>query len=83
VIADALPDSLKGIGFLASLHGQTTVSWLTSSFDGRSYGYFNSSLTYNLDPQGYIGLSASYTNGRSEETGRRQDLWKLSLTGKL
>ena len=54
-IADALPDLLKGIGFLTSLHGQTTVSWLTSSFDGRSYGYFNSSLTYNLDPKDMSG----------------------------
>src|SRR3954447_163538 len=39
VISDALPESLKGVGFLSSLHGQTTVSWLTSSLDGRSYGY--------------------------------------------
>jgi hypothetical protein len=83
VIGDALPDALKGYRFLSSLHGQTTVSWLTSSFDGRSYGYFNSSLTYNLDPDGYVGLSGSYTRGRSEDTGRKQDIWKLSLTGKL
>jgi hypothetical protein len=83
VIGDALPEALKGYGFLSSLHGQTTVSWLTSSFDGRSYGYFNSSLTFNLDPEGYVGLSGSYTRGRSEDTGRNQDIWKLSLTGKL
>jgi len=82
-IADALPDSLKGIGFLSSLHGQTTVSWLTSGFDGRSYGYFNTSLTYNIDPEGYVGVSGSYTKGRSEDTGRRQDIWKLGLTAKL
>ncbi|WP_145986965.1 hypothetical protein [Bradyrhizobium vignae] len=82
-IADALPDSIKNIGFLSSLHGQTTASWLTSGFDGRSYAYFNSSLTVNLDEQGYIGLSGSYTRGRSEDTGRKQDIWKLSLTGKL
>jgi hypothetical protein len=82
-IADALPESLKGIGFLTSLHGATTVSWLTSSFDGRSYGYFKSSLTYNIDPEGYVGLSGSYTKGRSEDTGRRQDIWTLGLTAKL
>jgi hypothetical protein len=82
-IADALPEDLKKIGFLSTLHGQTTASWLTSGFDGRSYAYFNSSLTVNLDDQGYIGLSGSYTRGRSEETGRKQDIWKLSLTGKL
>jgi hypothetical protein len=82
-IPDALPDLLKSIGFLASLHGQTTVSWLTSSFDGRSYGYFNTSLTYNLDREGYVGLSGSYTKGRSEDTGRKQDIWKLGLTAKL
>jgi hypothetical protein len=82
-IADAIPDSLKGIGFLSSLHGETTVSWLTSSFDGRSYGYFKSSLTYNIDPEGYVGLSGSYTKGRSEDTGRRQDIWTLGLTAKL
>lgn len=82
-IADALPDGLKKIGFLATLHGQTTASWLTSGFDGRSYAYFHSSLTVNLDSEGYIGLSTSYTRGRSEDSGRRQDIWKLSLTGKL
>ena len=40
-------------------------------------------LTYNLDPDGYLGLTGSYTKGRSEDTGRKIDLWKLSLTGKL
>lgn len=82
-IAGVLPDAIKSIGFLSTLHGQTTASWLTSSFDGRNYGYFNTSLTVNLDEQGYIGLSTSYTKGRSEETGRKQDIWKVSLTGKL
>jgi hypothetical protein len=82
-IADALPESLGKIGFLSSLHGQTTASWLTSSFDGKPYAYFSSSLGVNLDEEGYIALSGSYTKGRSEDTGRRQDLWKLSLTGKF
>jgi hypothetical protein len=56
---------------------------LTSSFDGKAYAYFSSSLGVNLDEEGYIGLRGSYTKGRSEDTGRQQDIWKLSLAGKL
>lgn len=83
VIKDALPEPLQKIGFLSSLHGQTTYSWLTSSVSGKAYGLFNSSVTYNIDSEGYIGLTGSYTKGRSEDTGRKQDIWRLSLTGKL
>src|SRR5262249_34724959 len=81
-IADALPDSLKGIGFLTSLHGNTTMSWLTTA-DGRSYSRFKSSIGYNIDTEGYVALNASYTKGRDEETGRRLDIWQIGITGKL
>lgn len=40
-------------------------------------------MTYNIDPEGYLGLTGSYTKGRSEDTGRKKDIWQISLTGKL
>ncbi|MDI1344343.1 MAG: hypothetical protein PSV22_09635 [Pseudolabrys sp.] len=82
VIGTALPDTLKDIAFLKSLHGQTTFGWLSSAGTGQYFSYFSSSLTYNLDPDGHLGLTGSYTNGRSEDTGRRIDLWKAGLTAK-
>jgi hypothetical protein len=81
-ITGALPDSLKSVGFLTSLHGNTTVSWLTTS-DGRSYSRFKSSIGYNIDTEGYVALNASYTKGRDEDTGRMLDIWQIGLTGKL
>jgi hypothetical protein len=82
VIGSALPDSLKDLAFLKSLHGQTTFGWLSSANTGQYFSYFNSSLTYNIDPEGHIGLTGSYTKGRSEDTGRKIDLWKAGLTAK-
>jgi hypothetical protein len=76
IVSETLP------AFLNSFHGQTTYSWLTADHN-QTFSYFNTSVTYNLDPEGYLGLTGSYTKGRSEDTGRKVDLWKASLTGKL
>ena len=81
-IPGALPDPLRDIGFLKSLHGNTTLSWLATA-DGRSYSRFKSSIGYNIDTEGYVALNASYTRGRDEDTGRRMDIWQIGLTGKL
>lgn len=61
----------------------TTYSWLTASDSHEQFSYFKSSLTFNLDEAGHFGLSGSYTKGRSEETGRRLDIWEAGLTGKF
>lgn len=82
VIGTALPDTLKDIAFLKSLHGQTTFGWLSSANTGQYFSYFNTSLTYNIDPEGHLGLTGSYTKGRSEDSGRQIDLWKAGLTAK-
>jgi len=81
-IPDALSNPFEDIGFLKSLHGNTTLSWLRTA-DGRSYSRFKSSIGYNIDTEGYVALNASYTRGRDEDTGRRMDLWQIGLTGKL
>jgi len=83
VVADALPDSLKGLAFLASLHGKTTFNWLTDTDSSRRFSNFATSLTYNLDPDGHLGLTGSYTKGRLVDSGRQVDLWQLGLTGKF
>lgn len=82
IIGESLPESLANLAFLKSLHGQTTYSWLTASEGNGDFYYFNSSLTYNLDPAGHFGLTGSYTKGRLEDTGRLVDLWKAGLTAK-
>jgi hypothetical protein len=75
----ALPADLV---FLERLHGQTTVSWLTDSGNGLNYSYLDTSLTFNVDSAGHIGLTGEYTKGRFEDTGRKVDLWKAGLTAK-
>jgi hypothetical protein len=46
-------------------------------------GYFANSLTYNLDPNKYFGITLSYTNGTREDTAQRENLWEVALSGRL
>jgi hypothetical protein len=43
-------------------------------------GEFIASLTYYLDPNKYLGLSASYANGTREDTAQREQKWDIALT---
>jgi hypothetical protein len=79
---ELLPAWMMASGFLAKLSGQTTLSYMHSDTTGKTYSYFDTSLTYNIDDAGHVGLTGSYTKGRSEDTGRRVDLWKAGLTVK-
>jgi hypothetical protein len=52
-------------------------------YSGRSLSWFDASITYNLDPSGHFGITASYSNGESEDTGRSTDIAKVALSGKF
>lgn len=49
---------------------------------GVDIGYFASSLTYSPDPNKYVGVSLSYTNGRREDTAKREEQTNIALTVK-
>jgi hypothetical protein len=63
--------------------GAVTYHWWTETYSSRTGSWLDTSLTYNLDEEGHIGLKASYKRGSSEETGAKFDLYKLSLSAKL
>lgn len=71
---DGLPEVLKRV------HGKTAYSWLTSS--NGDYSLFETSVTYNIDAEGHVGLTGSYSNGEVEATASKVDIWKLSFTVK-
>jgi hypothetical protein len=59
---------------------------LTDTFLGGFSGkfdhlnYFKSVLSLNLDPKKYTSFSVSYSNGRREDTTKREKLWSTGLT---
>lgn len=67
--------------FLRRLHGQTSYIWLASD-DGRYYRWFETSLTYNIDDAGHIGLTGSYKKGDVEDTAKSVDIYSLGLSVK-
>jgi hypothetical protein len=47
----------------------------------RNLDLFQSSLTWNLDPNSYFGVKASYQNGFDEDTNVRVQTWTIGLSG--
>ena len=68
---------------LRRFSGNLTYHWWTELYTGRTGSWFNTSLTYNLDEEGHLGLTASYKRGSDEATGAAFDLYKLTLSAKL
>ncbi len=69
--------------FFSHFAGSVSYHWAYEAYSGRGLSLFQSSLTYNLDKDGYIGLTGSYGRGHDEDTGARSDIYKISLTGKI
>jgi hypothetical protein len=67
---------------LASLTGTVTYHWWTETYSHRNSSWLTTALTYNLDKDGNVALSASYKRGMIEETGKQADIVKISLTAK-
>jgi hypothetical protein len=68
---------------LRRFSGNLTYHWWSELYSGRSESWFNTSLTYNLDEEGHIGLTTSYKRGSDENTGAAFDLYKVTLSAKL
>jgi hypothetical protein len=69
--------------FLSRLSARVVYHWMYEAYSGRAFGSLITALTYNLTQDGTLAVSASYKRGREEETGKKQDLFRVSLTAKL
>ncbi len=70
------------IAFFDKLSAKFTYHWDKELYSGKDYDWFDASLTYNIDPQGLVGVSAGYQRGNNEYTGAPVDLFTLALTAK-
>ncbi|WP_315836056.1 hypothetical protein [Bradyrhizobium prioriisuperbiae] len=48
----------------------------------RNLSFFETSLTYNFDEKKYVGLKASYTKGRDEDTALPVQRWLVGLSAR-
>jgi hypothetical protein len=48
----------------------------------RDFNLFETSLTWNLDPNAYFGVKASYKNGFDEDTNARVQSWTVGFTAR-
>ena len=71
------------IDYLAALNVNLTYHPSYEVFSGRHLSWFQIASTYNLDPNGVLGLTVGYQRGSDEDTGKDTNLFKVSLTSKL
>ena len=69
--------------FFRQFSGNVTYHWWNELYSGRSGSWLDTSLIYNIDPEGHIGLKFAYKRGESEETGAKFDLYKITLAAKF
>jgi hypothetical protein len=67
------------IPFYATL----TYRWARDVYSQRDLSWFQSDLTYNLDPAGHFAIGFSYKRGDDQDTGAFANVYRLGLTGKL
>ena len=72
----------RDIPIISKLFANITYHWAEEFYSARSLSWFQAALTYNIDPNGYLGFTGSYKNGSDENTGRHVDLYQISLSGK-
>lgn len=78
--AQFVPPELE---FLRSLNGKLTYHWSQDLYTGNRFSWLDAALIYNIDPNGFLALTGSYTHGNVEDTGSRTHLFKIGLTGKI
>lgn len=71
------------IPLLNKLSGSVTYSWARELYSGSDYDWLAARLTYNLDKEGYLGVSVGYENGNRAKTAEEVDQFTIALTGKL
>jgi hypothetical protein len=48
----------------------------------RNLDLFHTQLTYNFDAKKYVGIAASYSKGRDEDTALPTQMWTVGLSAK-
>jgi hypothetical protein len=69
--------------FWSHFTGHVTYHEAYETYSGRELSWLQTSLTYNLDKAGHLGLTGSYQRGPDEDTGVFSKIYKLSLTAKI
>jgi hypothetical protein len=70
------------IACLSNLNINLVYHWAYETYSKQDLSWFQVAATYNLDPNGMLGLTASYQKGSDENTGKQTDVVKLTLTSK-
>jgi hypothetical protein len=68
--------------FMDRISAKITYRSQTEFYSHRQLNWFDTSLTYDLDQQGYFALTATYQNGSIDETGQQANVYKVALSGK-
>ena len=71
------------IEYLSNLNINLVYHPYYETYSAAYLSWFQTSITYNLDPNGMLGITGTYQKGRDENNGTSVDLFKLTLTGKL
>ena len=70
------------LDFLRNLYGTISYHWWDELYSGRTNGWLDAAVHYNLDPNGNVAVAFSYQHGRTEDTGTDTDVYKVTLTAK-
>jgi hypothetical protein len=60
-----------------------SYEYLYDTLSQRTFNYFTSAYTFNLDPDGNIGLTLSYRHGDLPTTAQNIDQYMAALSVKL
>ncbi len=61
---------------------QATYGWYFDALSPLRYKHLYTSLTYNIDDAGYVGVTISYQRGQKETTGATEEIAKIALSVK-
>jgi len=65
------------------LYATIIYRWSNEAYTGRSVSWLQSTVTYNLDKDGFFAIGLSYKNGTDEDTGIFTHVYRIGLTGKM
>lgn len=72
-----------GAGDSTPLRAALTYRWAEEIYTGRKLSWFQTEITYNIDPTGHLAVGFSYKRGNDEDTGVFANIYRLGLTGKI
>jgi hypothetical protein len=69
--------------FLSRFTGSVSYQWAYEAYSDIQLNWFTTSISYNIDAAGHIGLTGSYMRGRDENTGALTNVYTIGLSGKI